>query len=580
MYASFFGFNEKPFNITPDPRFFYSNPLYNEVYANLLYAVKERKGFAALTGEVGTGKTTLLRKLMDDLALTARFVYFYNTNLTFEELLTFLCEELRLQVGRGDGRLGQIRALNRFLLEQRKKGGTGVLLIDEAQNLGQDVLENLRLLSNMETPTEKLLQIVLVGQPELKTKLDQPELRQLRQRIPIYCRLESLKEKEVGPFINYRLRAVGCKRDGLFTPEAIRKVAFHSNGIPRLVNVICDNALLIAYGNLQHVVSAEVIDEVAHDLESGMERRPIELKEPAFEAEAEKRADHEMYSTAGNVLDERSMRIDVEAAGVRKRERAIAVAPATGVSDKLADDFQPGAERGRDRAMELPAEATIEEGKNDDLYSKPDNGLNGDANSGAVNQSAAGELLHDGKPRSAESETSIELMPPETAVFQVMDIKANGDSPITLSVLDSRFLNKVDGRRNVKGISQSLGLPYLPTAKVLLRLNRLGLIKRVSNDGKSETVPTEFLDVLSSALTDAMGPMARLVIRDGLAALGYSFTTLPKRSLERLVELVSSEILNELLRTGFQSRMSKVIGDLNGSHEGQRSEGRRQRSEV
>ncbi|MGH7824517.1 MAG: ExeA family protein, partial [Candidatus Binatia bacterium] len=401
--------------------------------------------------------------------------------------------------------------------------------------------------------------------PELKTKLDQPELRQLRQRIPIYCRLESLKEKEVGPFINYRLRAVGCKRDALFSPEAIRKVAFYSHGIPRVVNVMCDNALLIAYGNLQHVVSAEVIDEVAHDLESGMERRPIELKEAAFEAEAEKRADHEMHSTADNVLDERPMRIDVKATGARKREQAIAVASVTGGSDKLADDSQPGAERGRDRAMESPAEATIEEGKDGDVYSEPGNGLNGDANSGAVNQNAAGELLHDGKPRSAESETGIELMPPETAVFRVMDLKANGDSPITLSVLDSRFLNKIDGCRDVKGISQSLGLPYLSTAKVLLRLDRLGLIERVSNDVLSEAAPTEFLDVLNSALTDAMGPMARLVIRDGLVALGYSSTTLPKRSLERLVELVGSEILNELLRTGFQSRMSKVIGDLDGS---------------
>ncbi|MGH7927268.1 MAG: ExeA family protein, partial [Candidatus Binatia bacterium] len=267
MYTTYFGFREKPFNVTPDPRFFFGSPIYTEVYANLTYAVRERKGFAALTGQVGTGKTTLLRKLMDDLATTARFVYFYNTNLNFEELLTFICEELNLRVDRNEGRLGKIRSLNEFLLEQLRRGGTGVLLIDESQNLGSDVLENLRLLSNLETGREKLLQIVLAGQPEFEEKLDQSELRQLKQRISIHCRLNCLKAREVGPFIAHRLTAVGPKRDDLFVPEAIRKVAFYSKGVPRLINIICDNALLIAYATSQETVSPGIIDEVAHDLQ-------------------------------------------------------------------------------------------------------------------------------------------------------------------------------------------------------------------------------------------------------------------------------------------------------------------------
>jgi general secretion pathway protein A len=266
MYNSFFGFNEKPFNITPDPRFFYGNPLYSEVYANLLYAVRERKGFATLIGEVGTGKTTLLRKLMDDLAITARFVYFYNTKLNFEELLSFVCQELALPLRRKEGRLGKIRALNEFLIDQLRDGRTAVLLIDEAQNLGNDVLENLRLLSNLETGREKLLQIILAGQPEFESKLAEPELRQLKQRISIHCRINCLSECEVERFVNYRLAAVGCERRDLFGPETLIKIAYYSGGVPRLVNIICDNALLIAYANSQKTITAAIIDEVADDL--------------------------------------------------------------------------------------------------------------------------------------------------------------------------------------------------------------------------------------------------------------------------------------------------------------------------
>lgn len=232
MYTDYFGFQEKPFSVTPDPRFFYTNPSYQEAYASLLYGVHERRGFIVLTGEIGTGKTTLLRRLMENMELNVRFVFFYNTTLTFEELLDFICDELGLPIKEA-GKLQKIQVLNQFLLEQLASEGTVVLLIDEAQNLGEEVLENLRLLSNLETPTEKLLQIVLVGQPELETKLNQPELRQLKQRIAIQCRLERLDDEEVGPFINYRLNAVGYKRQQLFIPDAIKKLhiiakAFHA----------------------------------------------------------------------------------------------------------------------------------------------------------------------------------------------------------------------------------------------------------------------------------------------------------------------------------------------------------------
>ncbi len=272
MYLEYFGFREKPFNVTPDPRFFYNNPIYQETYAGLLYGIRERKGFISLIGEVGTGKTTLLRKLMSDLREPIHFVYVCYTTLTFEELLSFICADLGLTAGE-KSHLQRIQALNDFLIGVSKEGGTGVLLVDEAQNLGDEVLENLRLLSNLETASEKLLQIVLVGQPELERKLAQPKLRQLKQRIAIQGRLGRLKEREVGPFIASRLAAVGYEGQDLFTPESIRRIAAYSKGTPRLINVICDNSLLVAYSLNQTTVPAEIVEEVARDLQLRVEPR-------------------------------------------------------------------------------------------------------------------------------------------------------------------------------------------------------------------------------------------------------------------------------------------------------------------
>src|SRR5262245_59325440 len=234
MYTEYFGFREKPFSITPDPRFFYTNPRYQEAYASLLYGIRERRGFIVLTGEIGTGKTTVLRRLMANMGRLVRVVFFCNTTVTFEEILDFICQELELPI-RESGRIQKIQVLNEFLLDQLTMGKTVALLIDESQNLGDEVLENLRLLSNLETATEKLLQIVLVGQPELEIKLGLHTLRQLKQRIAMQCRLERLDDEEVGPFIYYRLNVVGYKRQQLFSPEAIQEIAIYSKGFPRLI---------------------------------------------------------------------------------------------------------------------------------------------------------------------------------------------------------------------------------------------------------------------------------------------------------------------------------------------------------
>jgi general secretion pathway protein A len=265
MYEQHFGFEESPFSITPDPRFFYANSVYLEAYATLSYGIEAKKGFIAITGEVGTGKTTLLRKLMLSLDKTIQTVLVFNTDVTFNELLRVISRDLGLPTA-GRDRLGLVEELNDYLIEQLEHGRTVCLLIDEAQHLSDESLEGLRLLSNLETDRQKLLQIVLMGQPELQAKLDQPHLRQLKQRIALRAELARLGDEELGPYINFRLRVAGADNPDLFDNGAIQKIAFYSKGIPRLVNVICDNALVIAFAASQKNISADIIGEVARDL--------------------------------------------------------------------------------------------------------------------------------------------------------------------------------------------------------------------------------------------------------------------------------------------------------------------------
>jgi general secretion pathway protein A len=290
MYNSYFGFSESPFSVTPDPRFFYTNPIYQEAYANLRYGIEAKKGFVVITGEVGTGKTTLLRKLLRNLGDTVHSVFIFNTDLTFPELLPLILDDLGL-VPREPSRVRMLQELNDYLIKQLKKGHIVSVLIDEAQNLSHEALEGLRLLSNLETDQEKLIQIVLIGQPELERKLDQPSLRQLKQRVALQGRLVPLKDKEVGPYIDFRLRVAGYKGEGLFHRDAFQQIALYSNGIPRLMNIICDNALLCAYARSQKIVSADIIEEVARDhrLGSGVQTTEAETPPvPVSETERER----------------------------------------------------------------------------------------------------------------------------------------------------------------------------------------------------------------------------------------------------------------------------------------------------
>ena len=273
MYCDFYQLRERPFNVTADPKFLYLNARYREALASLHYGITQRKGFVTLIGEAGTGKTTLLKKLLDDLDRTTRTVFVFNTNVTFDEILEYIFGEFDLPVHNGK-RLYMLQRLNAFLLEELGKGRNVALLIDEAQDLEYSVLEDLRLLSNLETAKEKILQIVLSGQPELAQKLGNPSLRQLRQRIAVSCRLMPLGREELSEYIQARLTAAGAADPKLFTRDAEERVFEISGGIPRLVNIVCDNALVIGYALGKKRIGGDVVGEAAADLLTGEAPEP------------------------------------------------------------------------------------------------------------------------------------------------------------------------------------------------------------------------------------------------------------------------------------------------------------------
>lgn len=264
MYLEFFGLREKPFSQTPDPRFLYWNDSYREALASLRYGIQERKGFLTMIGEAGTGKTTLLRKLLDDLGSDVLSVFLFNPNASFEEILEYMLGELGISAPSGR-KLAMLQRLNEFLLAAYSEGRNTILLIDEAQDLEPGVLESLRLLSNLETSTDKILQIVLCGQPELAQRLAQDDLRQLKQRIAVRCRLEPLQIEELGGYIRARLEVAGGD-PATFDPAAFDAIWEFSGGIPRLVNTVCDNALLFGYAVGKKRVDPAIVAEVIADL--------------------------------------------------------------------------------------------------------------------------------------------------------------------------------------------------------------------------------------------------------------------------------------------------------------------------
>jgi general secretion pathway protein A len=264
MYEQHFGFREPPFRITPDPRFLYRNPAVEEAAAALAYGIERRKGFLSLVGEAGTGKTTLLRHVLDTLSGNVRTVLLMHPTVEFDEILEYVLTELGIPID-GGRKLVQLQRLHEFLLEHTRAGGNVALIVDEAQDLAPLVLEELRLLSNLETGTEKILQIVLAGQPELEKKLGDPALRQLRQRIALHVRLRPLSPEEVAAYISCRVAFAGANRTDIFAPDAVTRIATVSQGIPRVINVLADACLVTAYATGMTSVTLEIVDEAWAD---------------------------------------------------------------------------------------------------------------------------------------------------------------------------------------------------------------------------------------------------------------------------------------------------------------------------
>jgi general secretion pathway protein A len=267
MYLAFYGLKEKPFEAAPDPRFLHLTRAHREALSQLVYGVEERKGFMVLTGEVGTGKTTLLRTLLTRLDGHTVVAFVFNSTLSFDELLEYILHDFGIAEARAS-RVERRVTLNNFLVERQRTGQNTVVIFDEAQNLEPVTLEQIRLLFNFET-TDKLVQVLLVGQPELQTKLMLPELRQLQQQIGLRCVIPLLGPKETNDYIRKRLWIAGGRGADLFSERTVRQIATYAGGIPRVINIVCDHCLLIGYTDQTRRIDADTVKRAIKYLEDG-----------------------------------------------------------------------------------------------------------------------------------------------------------------------------------------------------------------------------------------------------------------------------------------------------------------------
>lgn len=333
MYKSFYSLSRNPFETTPDPSFLFPTETHDRALSSLYQGVRRRKGIMVLTGEVGTGKTLILRTLLGLMEQTkdVNFAYLFNGRLSVLEFLRYIASDLGVSQLQLNGKKGQVLlAIVNHVIACSQKKLTTVLIIDEAHHLSEEILEEIRLLTNLETPKEKLLQILLVGQPELDEKLDSVSLRQLKQRIAVRARLEALNSDEAVGYIERRLRVAGCDcPSALFPPETIAAVYEHSGGFPRLINTICENALIMGYERRTESISADIIDDIATTFR--LRRQRTQRERHGMGADVEMRR-------AATIMLELNARLKAEKAQKPQPPTAIASRKATVTSEEAVGD--------------------------------------------------------------------------------------------------------------------------------------------------------------------------------------------------------------------------------------------------
>ena len=447
LYQAHFGLKQAPFNISPDPTFLYLSESHREALAQLTYGIQARKGFVVLTGEVGTGKTTLIHALMTELGEETATALLFNMVVSPLDLLRYVCEEFKLiELGEARKELHDYTVmLNEFLLEKYRTGENCALIIDEAQNLSAEVLEGVRLLSNFETSRDKLLQILLVGQPEFAVRLNAPELRQLKQRITLRHHLRALSSKECREYISSRVKIAGGD-SGVFTDKAFDAIQTYSGGIPRLVNILCDNALLTTFALEKKQVDADVVGEVAGDLQIAL--------------------DSSIRSTTVRRLAEQQV-----------TNRAL-TNPRDALSGAARSPFQFDLSR---RHQEK--------------------------NIAGVNEGAVGMTVLPGGAPSLRRP----VLANEVAV-----------SPRPVEIL-----------HHTRPVDASGG-----------------------------EIPSKVLEAIVESLTDSMGPMASVIVREQVRKINGSAKNFPREKLTQLIEVLSEEIFDGDVRDLFRSRMLHYVKDL------------------
>jgi general secretion pathway protein A len=269
MYLDYYGLKEAPFGLTPDPKFIFKTESYLEALSTIKYGVEQSKGIIVVVGEVGTGKTTTLRSAIQQFGRDVQSAYIFNPSLTAVEFFEQISSGFSLGLSRTASKPERLDALARLLTDRHAKGLRTVLIIDEAHGLPEDLLEEVRLLVNFETSSDKLLQVVLCGQPELRAQLNRPDLRQLKQRVSLRCALKPLTPFEVNEYIRFRLKIAGAARINLFDAEAVTLISRISQGVPRVINNVCDNALLYGFSGNCQMVGADLVQEVIETLDLG-----------------------------------------------------------------------------------------------------------------------------------------------------------------------------------------------------------------------------------------------------------------------------------------------------------------------